>query len=266
MGFIKKIIEEYATDLINEISKEFMNSTFYIPNLFTAPGVQEKFNATKHAANWILLICFLLAIISLLFSLDVFSGARLKKAITDIVMIALMLNIGIYLLQMVFEGVNIFVDLFMPASVSPGGQSNMLLAAVGLAVTGGPIALQALGMALLTLIVVLGGSVILLMITHSIVITMLKILIVIFPLVIATFPFDRFKDYTWKYLALVTGLLALSPLQVLAISLSASQVTGGAFSLSGITASIGMLIVAILIVPLSIFYIVSVASNPRFLD
>ena len=201
----------------------------------------------------------------MLFNLDIFSAAKLKKIIRDIIMSVFFMYVGTYFLELGFKASNLLTEAWLPNIKEVGDIGAVILGVVGLSVAH-PLTYKTLGFGVFILLIIMVAFLVILLISHSIVNSLMGILIVIMPLMLATFPIERAKNYTWKLVSLIIGLLFLSPLQMLSISLSAEAVLGNSISFGGVIDSIGMLITTVLIIPGVIFYLVSLASNPKVLD
>lgn len=265
MFFIKSFGEAIIA-IINDFV-ETVHGSFYYPNVFNEPGIMERFQITLLIARWLLIIAFLISLIVMFFNLDIFSGARLKKIIRDIILSLLFIHMGQHFIGKIHELSSLLTEIWLPTQVGVGGgeMTNVLLAAVGLSATN-PLTFQALGMTLAILAGAIAVFLTLLLISHAIVLSLMKVFVIIFPIILALFPIDGAKSYTWKWITLYVGLIFLGPLQALTISITADTMSTTQLTFGSMINSIGMLITATLILPGVLFYLVTIASNPKVLE
>lgn len=261
-NFFTTYITTPIADFVSGFITNVTDSSFYIPsNIFSQNGVAEKYNLVKDITKTFSIISLLVCLVMLLYSMDIFSTAKLRRMINEFMFSIFIIQFGDYAINQFNLLSNYFVKLFLP-SVDTTGFATAIFAALGVA--SGTGVLETLGLFIIVLIGFVALLLLLMMLTHSIALGLIQISIILYPLFMAFYPLNFGKSVVKSLIAMYGGLLALGPLQALVFSLltsSLGQVSQPSFG--NIMKALGMILLAVFAVPGVTIYVITRASNPK---
>jgi hypothetical protein len=252
------------SDFIDGLVNGIKDATFTLPDdIFSINGVAEKYDTVSKISKTFSIIALILCMIGILYSLDIFSSAKLRLKFNEFMLSIFLIFVGKYLINEFNHLANLFVNLWLPSNIGgENGLSGAILASMGVATATGT--LEVLGFALLFLLGILVLFLLLMMLTHSIILGLLQIVIILFPLIMSIYPLSIGKKLMSGIGALYGALLAIAPLQALVINLFIGSLQKAANpTVANICNALGMLIIAVFIIPGSLIFVLTKASSPK---
>lgn len=262
-GQLGKLLANYIADALNNLMSMLIKSAFFInESVYTISSVGSKVEVMQGIANRFLVVTMVACVCMFLYRFDISTNVKLKRIVEDCIIAVFLINTAPYFIFLVNSLANNFVTLWIPSTDNLG--STMMQA---LGITGSPSdilsMLSGTGMFLLSMIQLVISLLMLMILVHSIIQTLLNILYVLFPFVMSFYPTQKGKQLFDKILSLYIGLISIAPLQALALGLFKDSITtSGSLSMISVNNVLGTLIVLILLIPGSIFYVIAQASNP----
>lgn len=251
----------FLANFINGFLTNVTDASFYIPDkIFTMNGVLDKYNAAMKSSKTFIILSLTTCVVGLLYSLDIFATAKLRKILNEFVFALFFITFGSYFINQFNALSNLFVKLFLPTSGT--GYANAIFVSIGVASATG--VLETVGFFLLILVGAIAVILMLMMLTHSILIGLLEVSIIIFPILMAVYPLSFGKSLVKSLVSMYGGLLALGPLQAIVLNILTSSLGQASTpSFTNIMNALGMLVLTSLVIPGVIIFVIVRATNPK---
>ncbi len=257
-----KMVENSLSEFINDLITSMLTLE---TNPYTITNMLDKYNISIIIGNSLLAITLAYAVIGYKFSMDIFDVGKIKKIFQDLLVSGFLMNFSFFFSGKASELANIIsVAWYGNPDTGASFLTNMILAA--LFGVSGLVISPLIGIGILILLAIVLVLLGMLALTNIILGGMTDIFMIILPLLLGFYPLKLGKQFLQKWASIFIGLISISPVQALAVSLLFSAASPTQLSFGSAMECLGKLIIVVLVVPGAMFYMFSVAGNANIVN
>ena len=258
----QKMIENSLSEFINNLITSMLTLE---TNPYTVAGIIDKYNISIIIGYTLLGITLAYAVVGYKFSMDIFDVGKIKKIFQDLLVAGFLMNFSFFLIGKAGELANIIAEGWYGSHDIGNVLMSYIIQSIGIGAIGTVISpVIGIGVLLvLGVIILLLGA---LALTNIILGGMTSVLLIILPVLLGFYPLKLGKQFLQKWLSLLIGVISISHVQALAISLFFTSTATAELGFGSAMECLGKLIIVVLIVPGAMFYMFSVAGNANIVN
>lgn len=263
-----KVMISWINGVLQNLSSGFAKNTFYFDNPVTLAEMKSLYAQSVGMSYTIATLAMIYCIIVWLISFDLEEVRTAKKKIGEIIFMSLFLKTSQYFFDFVHGFFNALTKTWSVGNSGGGGDKvGIILSALG--ISGGstlPLVANTLGLVVIGILAVVTLFIMILLLNHSIIMTILKILTVLYPLALGASLADPCKPILKKITTLYIGLGLLAPIQMLTLNIATKTMVSGGLTFASTINMLGSLIVVVILVPSVLLYVVVTSAGIAKID